>query len=135
MSTLPDDRTLEGKPVSSLVSDALQQFSRLIRNEFALAKAELLDKGQVAARGAAMVVGGGLLALPSLVILMMALAAFFIELGMLASLAYLLTAIIGLVIAGAVAWSGLNRLKGDALVPRRTLGQLQQDAATAKEHL
>lgn len=129
-----DDRAGDSKPISGLVSDALQQFSRLMRNEFALAKAELMDKGQTAARGAAMLAGGGLLAIPSVALLLMALAALMMEFGMRASLACLLSGILGLVIAGVVAWSGLKHLKGNALVPRRTIGQLQQDAATAKEH-
>ena len=30
------ERPLEGKPVSELISDALQQFSRLVRSEVAL---------------------------------------------------------------------------------------------------
>lgn len=129
-----DDRAADSKPISGLVSDALQQFSRLMRSEFELAKAELVDKGQTAARGAAMLAGGGLLAIPSIALLLMALAALMMELGMRASLACLLSGILGLAIAGGVAWSGLKHLKGNALVPRRTIGQLQQDAATAKEH-
>jgi hypothetical protein len=48
MSMFSDDRASDSKPISGLVSDALQQFSRLMRSEFALAKAELLDKGQTA---------------------------------------------------------------------------------------
>jgi len=135
MSTSPDDRMTEDKPVSGLIADALQQFSRLMRNEFALAKAELVDKGQTVARSAAMIAGGGLLVLPSLVLVLMALAALMTELGMRASLAYLLSGLIGLAIGGALAWSGVNRLKAGSLMPQRTIGQLQRDAATAKEHL
>ncbi len=134
MSTIPNDGASDNKPFSGLFSDALQQFSRLIRSEFALARAELLDKSQIAGRGAAMIAGGGLLAIPSIALLLMALAALMMELGMRASLACLLSGFLGLAIAGIVAWSGIQRLKGNALVPRRIIGQLQQDAATAREH-
>lgn len=134
MSVLPDEHA-DNKPVSGLVSEALQQFSRLLRSELALARAEMLDKGQTAARGAAMLAGGGLLVIPGVALLLMALAALLMEFGMRASLACLLSGILGLVIAAAIAWSGLKQLKGNTLVPRRTLGQLRQDAATAKEHL
>ena len=135
MSVLPDNRGLEDKPVSGLVADALHQFSRLIRSEFSLARAELVDKSQVAARGAAMVAGGALLVIPSVALLLIALAALMMEYGMRASLAYLLAGVLGLLIGAAVAWSGMKHLKARALVPRRTLGQLQQDAATAREHM
>lgn len=134
MSAFSDDRAPDGKPVSGLVSDALQQFSRLMRSEFALARAELMDKTQIAARGVSMIVAGGLLTIPSIVLLLIALATLMMELGMRASLAFLLSGILGMATAGVMAWSGLKHFKGNALVPRRTIGQLQQDAATAKEH-
>lgn len=81
-----------------------------------------------------MVAGGGVLAVPSVTLLLMALAALLVELGMRASLACLVSGGLGLVIAGVVAWSGMKHLNGNALTPRRTLEQLQLDAATAKEH-
>ena len=45
----PGDRALDSKPVSELISDALQQFSRLVRSEVALARAEMTDKAEGAA--------------------------------------------------------------------------------------
>lgn len=140
MTSAYDDRTaeerrLEAKPVSELVSDALQQLSRLFRNEVALARAEVSDKAKRALRGGAMLGVAAIFALPSLAILMVALAAFMIELGLAASLSFLITAAIGFVIAGILASVGLNRLKADALIPNRTITQLRRDAATMKEHI
>lgn len=130
-----DERPLEGKPVSELISDALQQFSRLVRNEVALARAEMSDKAKKAARGGAMLGIAAAVALPSLFILMMALAAFLTEIGLAASLSYLITAVVGFVIAAVLVKVGLGRLKAEALIPNRTINQLHRDAAAVKEHV
>lgn len=129
------ERAADTRPVSELISDALQQFSRLVRNEMALARAEVSDKMKQIIRGGAMLGVAAAVVLPSVFILMLALAALFVELGMAASLAYLLTAVIGFVIAGVLGMIGLNRLKAEALMPNRTINQLHRDAATMKEHL
>ena len=135
MATAYDNRSPETKPVSELISDALQQFSRLVRNEVALAKAEMTDKAKQVARGGAMLGIAAFVALPALFILMMALAAFIHELGLSNSLSYLITAVVGFVIAGILGMLGMNRLKAEELVPNRTINQLHRDAATMKEHI
>lgn len=129
------DRPPETKPVSELISDALGQFSRLVRNEVALARAEVTDKAKQVARGGAMLGVAAFVALPALFILMMALAAGLHEAGLAWWLSYLITAVVGFVAAGILAMVGMNRLKAEALVPNRTINQLHRDAATMKEHI
>jgi positive regulator of sigma E activity len=129
------ERPPEAKPVSELFSDAIQQFTRLVRNEVALARTEISDKAKQGLRGGAMIGAAALVGLAALVILMLALSAFLTEMGLAASLSHLITAVIGFVIAGVLVMVGINRLKADALLPNRTINQLQRDAATLKEHL
>jgi Putative Actinobacterial Holin-X, holin superfamily III len=135
MASLSNDLPTDNRPVSSLVSEALQQLSRLFRSEVALARAELSEKAQQVARSGALVALGGLLAIPSIGILLIALAAWLMEAGLRGSLAYLIAAVAGLALAASLAWAGINRLKADNLIPKRTLNQLQRDAAAAKEHI
>ena len=135
MASAYDNRPPETKPVSELISDALGQFSRLVRNEVALARAEMTDKAKQVARGGAMLGLAAFVALPALGVLMLALAAGLHELGLAWSLSYLITAVVGFVIAGMLAMVGMNRLKAEALVPNRTINQLHRDAATMKEHI
>ncbi len=130
-----DERSLDKKPLSELVSDALRQLSGLVRTEIGLAKAELGDKAKQAAWGGAMLGAAALLALPSLTVLMLAIAAIMVEAGVASWLAYLITAVIGFAVAGILAKVGLNRLKADMLVPNRTITQVQRDAATVREHI
>jgi hypothetical protein len=129
------ERAVDGKPVSELIADALQQFSRLVRNEMALARAELTDKAKKALHGGAMLGVAAAFALPSLFVLMLALAALLVEMGLAASLSYLITAVIGFIIAGVLAKVGMERFKADAFVPNRTINQLHRDAATVKERI
>jgi hypothetical protein len=135
MASAYENRPPELKPVSELISDALAQFSRLVRNEVALARAEVTDKAKQVARGGAMLGIAAFVALPALFILMMALAAGLHELGLAWWLSYLLTAVVGFVIAAVLGMVGMNRLKAEELVPNRTINQLHRDAATMKEHI
>jgi len=130
-----DERSLDKKPLSELVSDALRQLSGLVRTEIGLAKAELGDKAKQAASGGAMLGVAAVLSLPSLTVLMLAIAAIMVEAGVASWLAYLITAVIGLAAAGILAKVGLNRLKADMLMPNRTITQVQRDAATVREHI
>ena len=129
------ERPLAQKSVAELVSEALQQFSSLVRSEVGLLRAEVSDKAKQALRGGAMLGIAAVVAVPSLAILMLALAAFLVEMGLAASLSCLITAVVGFVIAGVLAKVGLSRLRADLLVPNRTINQLHRDAATMKEHL
>ncbi len=135
MASAYENRPPEAKPVSELISDALAQFSRLVRSEVALARAEMTDKARQVARGGAMLGVAVFVALPALGVLMLALAAFLHEQGLAWSLSYLITAVVGFVIAGLLAMLGMNRLKAEALLPNRTINQLHRDATAMKEHI
>ena len=135
MLTTHDQNTPENKPLSGLLADALDQFSRLIRGEIALARAEFAEKSMAVARSSVLVGAGALLIMPSVGILLVALGSWMIEAGLRASVAYLISGVLGLALAGIIVWIGVNRLKAQNLVPNRTLGQIRQDVRTAKDHL
>jgi uncharacterized protein YacL len=126
---------IENRSVPELLSDALTQFSGLIRSEMNLARAEISLKATQAIMGVAMLLGGAFLITPALVLFLMALAAWFEALGLSTPLADLLAGVVGLIIAGIVGWLGLNRLNPENLMPKRTLGQLERDVAAAKEQV
>jgi|SRR4051812_10258295 len=125
----------DNRPVSELFADALNQFSRLIRNELQMARAEMSVKASQMMTAASVLIAAALFLIPTLVILLMALAAWIEELGMRSSVAHLIAGVVGLVIVGILAAIGMNRLKATSLVPQRTLDQLQRDVAAAKEHV
>jgi hypothetical protein len=123
------------RSVSDLFSDAIDQFSRLIRNEVSIARAEIAAKATNAAVGVGFLIGAALLVIPSLVLVMLALAAWLSELGLRDSLANLIAGVVGLLISGLLAFMGKGRLTPDNLKPTRTINELQRDAAALKEHV
>jgi hypothetical protein len=65
----------------------------------------------------------------------MSLATWLVEIGIRSSLAHLIAGLVGSSVVALLGGIGLNRLKTNSLVPKRTLYQLQQDAAAAREHV
>ena len=126
---------IDHRSVSELFADVLNQFSKLMRNEFQLARAELSVKAGEMINAVGLLIGAALFVIPTIVLLLMAVAAWMEELGLPPSVANLIGAVVGLVIAGILAAIGANRLKSNSLVPQRTLDQLQRDVAAAKEHV
>jgi hypothetical protein len=120
------------RSLSQLLSDALEQTAKLFQTEIDLAKAELAEKaGQVATSGA-FFAAGGLFVMPSLTLALFALAAALIDAGWSQPLAYLLAAVLSVIVAAILFVIGMNRLDARRLVPQETLTQLGRDEQLAK---
>jgi hypothetical protein len=128
MSTPSDQRT-----VAELASDAVNQFGKLVRNEIAIARAELAAKAMEAAAGVGLLIAGAVLLIPAMVLLLMALAAWLSELGLSNSVANLIAGVVGLLISGALAYVGKNRLSPEHLKPTRTMNEIERDITAVKE--
>ena len=125
----------DSRPISELFADALTQFSMLMRNELQLARAEMSMKVAQAMTAMGLLAGAAILSIPTLVLLLMSLAAWLVEIGIRPSVAHLIAGLVGLLVVALLGAIGLNRLRTNSLVPKRTLGQLQQDAVAAREHM
>ena len=126
------DMTRDPRSFVRLLADASEQFSRLLRSEIKVVRAELAEKVGEVATGLAALVLAAVLLVPTLVLLLMALASWFIELGLRASLAYLAAAGVGLIVCGGLALFGKSRLALDALKPRRTAREIAHDTDALK---
>ena len=123
MAITTDDRSL-----GQLFADLSQEARTLIHQELQLAKTELTEKASTMARGAAFVVGGGLLAYGGLLAIVAAIVLGLIALGLPAWAGALLG---GVVVAGTgyvLIRSGLAALRPEQLVPRETIETLKEDA-------
>jgi uncharacterized membrane protein YqjE len=119
--------------VAGLVGDIVSQFTKLIRNEMAIARAELSAKATDAALGAGFLVGAALFLIPAIVLLLMALAAWLVGLGLSLAAANLIAGFVGLLISGAFAYAGKTKLSLDQLKPKRTMREIDRDIAAAKD--
>ena len=123
MALTTDDRSL-----GQMFADLSQEARTLIHQELQLAKTELTEKASTMARGAAFVVGGGLLAYGGLLAIVAAIVLVLIALGLPAWAGALLG---GVVVAGTgyvLIRSGLAALRPQQLVPRETIETLKEDA-------
>ena len=124
--------TTDPRSFVRLLADASDQFSRLMRSEMKVVRAEMAEKAGDAAIGIGAVVVGAILLVPVLVLLLVALASWLMELGLRASLAHLAAAGAGLVLSGGLFLLGKSRLSPDHLKPRRSARELERDVAGLK---
>lgn len=116
-------------------ADALDHFTKLLRSEMAVARAELGEKVAEATTGAASLILAGILLIPVMVVAMLALAAWLSELGLRSSLAHGAAALAGLVIVGAIALFGKAKLGPSTFSMDRTRDEMNRDAEAAKKAL
>jgi hypothetical protein len=128
MSTQSDLRT-----ISSLLGDALSQFTKLFQNEVDLAKAELGEKVQQVGGAVGFFAAGAILVIPALVMALFALSAALIAAGWSQPISYLVSAVVAAVLTGLLFAVGINRLDARNLAPRETMRQLEKDKDTVKE--
>lgn len=122
-----------GRSLPDLVSDSFEQLGKLVRNEVELAKAEVADKAKRAGIAIAMMAAAAVLAIPALVLILFAAAAGLVKLGLAEPWAYLAVGVATAAGGGILAITGVSRLSVDALAPRQTINQLEQDKTAVKE--
>lgn len=121
------------RSIPALVGDAIEQLGKLVQNEVQLARVEISEKVVQAGMGLAYVAAAGILIIPVLVVLLIALALWFTQLGLSAVASHLLAAAVGACVSIVLGVIGLNKLKPEKLTPTVTLQQVERDVATAKE--
>jgi hypothetical protein len=127
--------TPTGPPVEStgdLVREAAEQISRLVRDELALARAEMTEKGKQAGVGAGLLGGGGLVALYGVAALLTAVVLGLAEV-MPAWLAALIVAVVLFAVAGALAVVGRKQVKqATPPTPEETVRSVKADIDEVK---
>ena len=119
-------------PMGSLLSDAINQITKLVRGEVALAKAEVGQNLRNAALGIGLLVGAVILSLVALNVLAGALVALIAHWTGPGWAALIVGALL-LAVVAVLALRGLNSLKPENLAPSRTARNVQADAQTIKE--
>jgi hypothetical protein len=123
------------RSLARLLSDAIKQSSALLGSELRLAKAEAAEKTSQAASAVGLLIGAGVLLIPTFILALMALAAWLVELGLRASLAHLTAAGVGLALSVILGLIGKSRLSLESLTPRYIAREVERDIAAAKHVL
>ncbi|HEX9464748.1 MAG TPA: phage holin family protein [Alphaproteobacteria bacterium] len=125
--------TIPNRGVPDILVELMKEFTALLRREVRLARAEISEKISLVGVGLGLIVGGAILAMAALVILLEAVIAALVDQGgFTPAAAATLVGVVVLLIAVALFALGVSRLKGDKLAPKKTVEQLQRDAAVAK---
>jgi hypothetical protein len=119
------------RSIPDVLGDVVHNMTNLVRKEAQLARAEMSEKVTNAATGIGMAIFGAVLAIPALVILLEAIVAGLMRAGLPVYWSALIVGGVTLIIGLALLYSGANKLKGDNLVPEKTIHQLQRDAQVA----
>jgi len=123
------------RSIPGIVIDLLNQFTLLLRQESQLARTELSENLNRAMMGAVLAGAAAVLLIPALVILLLA-AVYALESTGLAPYWSALAIGGGVLIIGLILLMvGMSRLKAKNLVPRKTVTQLQEDAALARRQV
>jgi hypothetical protein len=122
------------RPVGGLLSDLARQFTLLLRQEMALARAEIVGKIGQLGSASGLVAAGGLIAFAGFLYL---LAAATLGLGKVVEmwLAALIVGGVVFVLGLGLTLLGRARLRASNLVPLRTVRSLKDDAAWAREQV
>jgi uncharacterized membrane protein YqjE len=128
-STTVDDRSL-----GDLFGDLSQKASLLIRQEIRLANVEMKQKASKASKELALIIVGAVLANAALLALV---AAVIIGLAEVVEpwLAALIVAVLLAIIAGIMAYAGIQNLRQMSPAPERTMATIEEDKEWLKQQL
>jgi Putative Actinobacterial Holin-X, holin superfamily III len=107
-----------------LIGDLVRQISNLLSVEIDLLRVELTENSSRAAASLGRVAAGAAFLIIGFLVLVEALCAFLVRLGLPIDLACLLVSAVSLLTGWLCLRSGLTNLKPGALLPRRSLNQI-----------
>jgi Putative Actinobacterial Holin-X, holin superfamily III len=117
--------------IGALVAEASRDLSTLLRAEVDLAKAEIKDEARTAAKGGAMFGAAAFLGLLAVILLSIALAYGLITLGVWTWLAFVIVALLYLLLAAVLVLIGRNAVK-QVGPPERTIRSVRETVNLAK---
>lgn len=125
----------EDRSIGELFADLAKESSVLVRQEVALAKAEMSQKAGEVGKDIGFLAVGGLVLYAGLLAI---IAAIIIVLGTVGVPWWLSALLVGLIVAGVgyfLVQKGLKALKRENLAPSQTIQTLKEDAEWAKEQV
>ena len=134
MQRMNENRQMDNRPLGELFGDLAADMSNLVRQEVALAKLEITQKGKYLGRNVGYLVVGGAVAYAG----MLAVIAAIIMLLDRVMPAWGAALLVGVLVAG-IAWLMIGKaiaaLQNTDLTPRETVETLKEDAAWVKQQI
>lgn len=117
----------EERSIGELFGELTREVTTLVREEVALAKAEVGAKARRAGKDVGMMAAGGAVAYAGFLALLAAVIIILDALGMPLWLSALLVGVVVTAGGGFLAWKGYDALKREDLAPRETVEALTED--------
>jgi uncharacterized membrane protein YqjE len=131
MSSQGESTDLRDRSVAELLKELSQETSTLVKQELALARAELAEQGKRAGTGAGMLGGAGVAGLLTLGALTATLIAL-LDTAMKTWLAALIATVLWAAIAGVLALQGRSKIKEATPPAPQTVETVKEDVRWAK---
>jgi hypothetical protein len=107
-----------------LLLDLVRQSQALARVEFSLVRAELSERGGLVASSLVALVAGLILLPVGLGLIIVACALLLTRLGVPLDIAFLILAVVVIVVGLGLAWAGVRGLKPSRLMPAKSISQI-----------
>jgi len=117
------------------LSDTISRATDLVQLEVRVFKAELDEKLSHVKAGVSLILSGAIFIAAALFLLLQAAVLVLVEANLSPALATLLVAAAAIAIGLAFMLTGRRQMSGDALMPSRTIHDLQRDTRVVKEKL
>lgn len=117
------------------LSDTISRATDLVQLEVRVFKAELDEKLSHVKAGVSLILSGAIFIAAALFLLLQAAVLVLVEANLSPALATLLVAAAAIAIGLAFMLTGRRQMNGDALMPSRTIHDLQRDTRVVKEKL
>jgi hypothetical protein len=125
---------MPNRSLADIFTDVMTQLTMLLRKEGQLARTEMSEKITQVAVGLGLIVGGSVLLTPALVILLQAGVSALITSKIVDEPWAPLIVGGGVLVIGLILLLvGMSRLRAEALVPSRTIQQIQNDMRVARQ--
>ena len=128
----PEQVRRQDESIGHLMSEVLQDVSKLFRQEVALAKAEIKEEATKAGKAGGMLAGAGFAGYMVAVLLSLALV-FALDAVMPIGWAAVIVAVLWAVVGGVLYSLGRKRMKDVDPVPRQTVETLREDAQWVRD--
>jgi Putative Actinobacterial Holin-X, holin superfamily III len=127
---------MPNRSIADIFTDVINQFTTLLGKEGQLARTEISEKITRVAVGLGLIIGGSVLLTPALVVLLQAGVSALIARNIVGEpWAPLIVGGVIFVIGILLLLAGMSRLKAEALVPNKTIQQIQSDIRVAKQQV
>lgn len=127
---------MQNRSIPEIFIDVVNQFTTLLSKEGQLARTEMSEKITQIAVGLGLIVGGSVLLTPALVILLQAGVSALVTNNIVREpWAPLIVGGVVFLIGIILLLVGMSRLKAEALMPNKTIHQIQSDVSVAKRQV